>query len=257
MLFDIIKSVLLGIIEGVTEFLPISSTGHLILLNQWIYFDKQFTEFFDIFIQLGAIFAVIFYFRKKLWPINTGVWLKVLVAVIPALIIGAVFGDYIRETLFNFWTVALSLIVGGIVILVVEKNNYIVKYDSIDSISYKKVFIIGLIQCLAMIPGTSRSASTIIGALLLGASRSLAVEFSFFLAIPTMIAASGYGLIKHGLIIRGSEIILLTLGFLTSFVVALMVIKFLIKYIKLHNFTLFAYYRIILGVFVLIYFYYL
>jgi undecaprenyl-diphosphatase len=254
MLIDLVKSFFLGVVEGITEFLPISSTGHLILLNQWVSFDKHFTEFFDIFIQLGAILAVVLFFWKKIWPINIKVWLKIIIAVIPALVIGGLFGDFIRENLFNFWIVALALIVGGLIIIYIEDKNITYKYDSIDGLSWKHAFFIGLIQCLAMIPGTSRSAATIIGALLLGSSRSLAVEFSFFLAIPTLIAASGYSLLKHGLVISGEEILVLIVGFITSFFVALYVIKFLMKYIKNHNFNFFAYYRIILGILILLYF---
>lgn len=253
-MIDILKSIFLGIVEGITEFLPISSTGHLILLNEWIGFDKQFTEFFDIFIQLGAILAVIVFFWRKLWPINIKVWSRIIVAVIPALIIGALLGDYIKEMFFNFQVVAMALILGGLIIILIEKRQIIPKYNSIEELPWSIVFLIGLIQCLAMIPGTSRSAATIIGALILGSSRVLAVEFSFFLAIPTMIAASGYGLLKHGLVIDNNQILILSVGFLTSFVVALLVIKFLIKFIKINNFIPFAYYRIILGVLVVLYF---
>ncbi len=255
MILDILKSVLLGIVEGVTEFLPISSTGHLILLNEWISFDKNFTDFFDIFIQLGAIFAVVIFFWRKLLPINIKMWAKIIVAVAPALVIGALFGDFIRESLFNFWTVAVALIIGGLIIIYIENRNIQYKYTSIIDMPWTHVFIIGIVQCLAMIPGTSRSAATIIGALILGSSRYLAVEFSFFLAIPTLIAASGYSLFKHGLQINNQEVLILIIGFMTSFVVALYVIRFLIKYIKDHNFKFFAYYRIGLGLLVLIYFF--
>ena len=227
-MIDILKSIFLGIVEGITEFLPISSTGHLILLNEWIGFDKQFTEFFDIFIQLGAILAVIVFFWRKLWPINIKVWSRIIVAVIPALVIGALLGDYIREMFFNFQVVAMALILGGLIIILIEKRQIIPKYNSIEELPWSIVFLIGLIQCLAMIPGTSRSAATIIGALILGSSRVLAVEFSFFLAIPTMIAASGYGLLKHGLIIDNNQILILSVGFLTSFVVALIIELFLV-----------------------------
>ncbi len=254
MISDILKSIFLGIVEGVTEFLPISSTGHLILLNEWISFDKNFTEFFDIFIQLGAILAVIIFFWRKLWPINIKMWAKIIVAIVPALVIGALFGGLIRESLFNFWTVAVALIIGGLTIIYIENRNIQYKYNSIVDMPWTHVFIIGLVQCLAMIPGTSRSAATIIGALILGSSRSLAVEFSFFLAIPTLIAASGYSLFKHGFQISNQEMVIMIVGFMTSFVVALYVIRFLIKYIKDHNFKFFAYYRIMLGLLMLIYF---
>ena len=226
----------------------------MILLSEWISFDRSYTEFFDIFIQLGAILAVIIFFWKRFWPFDIKLWSRILVAVIPALIIGGLFGNHIRQYLFNFQTVSIALIFGGLIMVFVENLNIKPKYNSISELSWGSVFIIGLIQCLAMIPGTSRSATTIISALILGYSRTLAVEFSFFLAIPTIIAASGYSLVKYGLSIRIDELIIVIIGFLASFIVALFVIKFLLKYIKTHDFKFFAYYRIILGIVFLIYF---
>jgi undecaprenyl-diphosphatase len=263
MFIDILKSIFLGGVEGITEFLPISSTGHLILLNQWISFDPGFTKTFDIIIQLGAILAVIVYFWPKLWPFNKDeikkkeiyyIWYKTIIGVIPAIIIGGILGNFIEKRLFNPWVVAGALIIGGLILIYIERKKIQSRFDSVSSIPMLTIFFIGLIQCFSMIPGTSRSAATIIGAIILGASRTAAVEFSFFLAIPTMIAASGYSLLKHGLVMSGGEVILLIIGFITAFFVALVVIKYFIKYIQSHNFIPFAYYRVVLGVLVLIYF---
>ncbi|MEI6397081.1 MAG: undecaprenyl-diphosphate phosphatase [Candidatus Taylorbacteria bacterium] len=263
MFIFIIKALILGVVEGVTEFLPISSTGHLILINQWINFGDSFTKMFDIVIQLGAILAVIVYFWPKLWPFGReahirteifNVWKKTIVGVIPAIIIGGLLGSFIEKKLFNPWVVACALIVGGVVLIFIEKKQTNHRFESVANIPWLTALFIGLIQCLSMIPGTSRAAATIIGAILLGASRSVAVEFSFFLAIPTMIAASAYSLLKHGAVINGSEYVLLAVGFVAAFFVALTVIKFFINYIKTKNFQPFGYYRIILGVLIVVYF---
>ncbi|MEI6304441.1 MAG: undecaprenyl-diphosphate phosphatase [Candidatus Taylorbacteria bacterium] len=270
MFIPIIKALILGVVEGITEFLPISSTGHLILINQWVNFGESFTKMFDVVIQLGAILAVIIFFWAKLWPfgktdLSTGVqtttrsevfntWKKTIVGVIPAILIGGLLGSFIENKLFSPWVVAGALIVGGIILIYIERKQIESRIRSVADISYMTAFYIGLIQCLSMVPGTSRAAATIIGAMMLGASRSVAVEFSFFLAIPTMIAASGYSLLKHGASISGSEIVLLVVGFVTAFLVALVVIKFIMKFIQSHDFKLFGYYRIVLGVLILIYF---
>lgn len=254
--FDFLTSIIFGIVEGLTEFLPISSTGHLILVNQFLNFSQnisaEFNYTFAIIIQLGAIIAVMVYFRQRLK--NIYLWKKVIYAVIPALIIGALLGDYIEELLFNPYTVAIALVFGGIILLLVENKKNTDKFDQVEKISYKKALAIGLIQCVAMIPGTSRSAATIIGGRLLGASRLAAAEFSFFLAIPTMIAASGYSLLKSGLDLSDVEIIILVIGFIVSFFTALLVVKYFMKYISAHDFKIFGYYRIVLGIIVLIYF---
>jgi len=263
MIIEIIKSIFLGAIEGITEFLPISSTGHLIIVNQWVTFSETFTKLFDIVIQLGAILAVVVFFWDKLWPFGKAeeakkqiflVWKKAIVGVIPAIILGALLANWIEKKLFNPWVVAGALIVGGLILLFIEKKKITPRFNSIAEMPWLTVALIGLIQCLAMIPGTSRSAATIIGALLLGVSRTTAVEFSFFLAIPTMIAASGYSLLKHGLAMSGSEAFLLVIGFIAAFAVAYAVIKFFIGYIKAHDFKIFAYYRIILGTIIVLYF---
>ncbi len=265
MSLEIIKAIILGLVEGITEFLPISSTGHLIILNNWLRFSEPFTKMFDVVIQLGAILAVIIVFWKKLWPISKDqvsqkiilqksilqVWYKTIVAVVPALFLGALLGDVIEEKLFNRLVVALALVVGAAVLLILEKRKGGEPlFTSVSSFSYRTALLIGLFQCLAMIPGTSRSAATIIGAIILGASRAVAVEFSFFLAIPTMLAASAYSLLKHGLTMTGSELIILIVGFITAFLTAWAVIKFFLSYIQKHDFKLFAYYRIALGLFI-------
>jgi undecaprenyl-diphosphatase len=263
---DIIKAIILGIVEGITEFLPVSSTGHLILVNQFISFDEQFTKMFDIVIQLGAILSVVVYFRKRLFTFTkengsyfqsqtADLWKKALVGVIPALIIGAKFGKQIQESLFNSITVAGALVVGGIILILLENRKRRETISSIVMLNYKTVLFIGLIQCLAMIPGTSRSAATIIGAMLLGCSRLVAAEFSFFLAIPTLFAASAYSLLKTGLTMTSHEAIVLAVGFVVSFVVALFVIAGFMKFISRRDFKPFGYYRIILGGLILSFFF--
>jgi undecaprenyl-diphosphatase len=262
---DIIKAIILGIVEGITEFLPISSTGHLILVNRFITFDEQFTKMFDIVIQLGAILSVVVYFRKRLFTFTkekgsyfnsptADLWKKAIVGVLPALIIGAKFGKQIQESLFNSTTVAITLVVGGIILILLESRKRQEKITSVGSLDYKTVILIGLIQCLAMIPGTSRSAATIIGAMFLGCSRIVAAEFSFFLAIPTLFAASAYSLIKTGFTMTSAEVFILVVGFIVSFIVALLVIAGFMKFISRRDFKPFGYYRIMLGILVLIYF---
>ncbi|SHG94726.1 undecaprenyl-diphosphate phosphatase [Tepidibacter thalassicus] len=266
---DILKAIILSIVEGITEFLPISSTGHLILVNNWIDFQGSFANSFNVIIQFGAILSVIVLYFNKLYPFSKSktlkqkqetinLWFKVIVGFIPAAILGLLFGDIIEEKFFNPTTVAIMLLLGGIAILILERKNKRPKINNFYDLSYKTAFIIGIIQCLAMIPGTSRSASTIIGAMLLGASRQIAAEFSFFLAIPTMAGATTYSLlkmIKKGLFITPYQWIVLTVGVIGSFLVALAVISFFMNYIKKKDFKLFGYYRIILSLLILIYFY--
>jgi len=261
---DFLSSLILGVVEGITEFLPISSTGHLIIVNQFVGFSEQFTKMFDVVIQLGAILAVVVYFWKRLIPsphnyrtINQGIydlWKKTIVAVIPALVIGALAGDYIEERLFNTTVVALALIFGGIILVYIENRKPLNRISSVDHLTYKTALFIGFIQCLAMIPGTSRSAATIIGAMLLGTTRVVAAEFSFFLAIPTMVAASGYTLLKSGSLLTTHEFLVVAVGFIVSFVVALLVIAGFMNYISKRDFKPFGYYRIVLGIIVLAYF---
>ncbi len=262
---DFINAVILGIVEGLTEFLPVSSTGHLIIVSEFINFTGDFAKMFDIVIQMGAILAVVVYFWERLIPFGRrktvsekaatwDIWKKTIVGVFPAIVLGAILGDYIEEKLFNPLTVAVTLLVGGIILIIIESRKVRVKFNSIAQLSYQTAFFIGLIQCLAMIPGTSRSAATIIGAILLGSSRVAAAEFSFFLAIPTLFAASGYSLLKSGMALNTAQIQGLIIGFVVSFLVAWLVIAGFMKYITRKDFKLFGYYRIFLGVFILIYF---
>jgi undecaprenyl-diphosphatase len=267
---DIIIAIILGIIEGVTEFLPISSTGHLILFNNFLgstgaFADKGFTDAFDMVIQSGAILSVIVYFRKKLNPFGKGktagekkdtwnLWKKTAVGVIPAMILGVTYGKSLQEALFNPYVVAAALIVGGLAILAIEGKKRQIRIDSLAALTYKTAFLIGLIQCLSFIPGTSRSAATIIGAMMLGASRLVAAEYSFYLAIPTLAGASGYSLYKSGIALGGNEMMLLAMGFTVSFFVAWAVIAAFMGYVSKKDFKPFGYYRIVLGALVLAYY---
>lgn len=262
-----LQALIQGIVEGLTEFLPVSSTGHMILVNEFLKMEEPFAHMFEIVIQLGAILSVVVYFRKKifdgLFTFNFRspawrLWLKVLAAVIPALILGGIFGSMIQELLFNPIAVAVMLVIGGIALLFVDNprvtGNDAVKIHEIDQLSYRQVLGIGTMQCLAMIPGTSRSAATIIGGMCFGCSRALAAEFSFFLAVPTMVAASAYSLLKDGAAVSGAQWGALGIGFVTAFLVAWGVIALFMAFIKKHDFKVFAWYRILLGVAVLIFF---
>jgi len=262
---DFLKSILLGIVEGITEFLPISSTGHLIIVNQFVDFTGSFAYTFDIVIQLGAILSVVVYFWNRLCPWGGNksiderhqiidIWKKTIIGVVPALVIGGIFGSYIKEYLFNPVTVISALIVGGILLIYLENRKKESTIHSIVSLSYTHAFIIGIIQCLSMIPGTSRSAATIIGAMFLGASRVVAAEFSFFLAIPTMFAASAYSMLKTEGALTAHQMAVLAAGFLVSFIVALLVIAGFMKFITKRDFRPFGYYRIVLGIIILVYF---
>lgn len=255
-MLDFLKAILLGIVEGLTEFLPISSTGHLILVNQWLSFSDDFTMLFDVVIQMGAIFSVVLFFRNDIFPkrLNgffekefVSFWAKIAIAFVPAAVLGLAFSSVIEDRLFNITTVSIALFVGGVLILMLDRSEKKFKFDSIQSLPYITALYIGLFQCLAMIPGTSRSAATIIGALILGASRKFAAEFSFYLAIPTIVGASVYSLSKYKAVLSAHEVYLLLVGFVVSFIVAFLVIKFLMNYIKKHSFMVFGYYRIALS----------
>ncbi|SHH65962.1 undecaprenyl-diphosphatase [Anaerosphaera aminiphila DSM 21120] len=286
---DFIKAIVLGIIEGLTEFLPVSSTGHLILANEFIFFSpKSFDNAFNIIIQLGAILSVVVIYFNELNPfakskveVNIGgnncashrasgavslkrkwdlrdrktmrLLAKIIIGVLPAIVLGLLFDDIIDKYLFNKVTVSIALIVYGIIIIIMENKNKnkTFTYNSIDEIPIKIILIIGLFQCLAMVPGTSRSAATIIGAMLLGCSRTTAAEFSFFLAIPTMIGATGLKILKMGFAFSLHQWLIILLGGVVSFVVAYVVIVKFMDYIKKHDFKVFGVYRIILGIVVL------
>lgn len=265
---EILKSIVLGIVQGITEWLPVSSTGHLILVEDFMKFNlsADFREAFFVVIQLGSILAVILLFFRKLNPFDPGkmarerretlkLWMKIAAASIPAGIIGFLFDDPIEKALYNPTTVALTLIGYGIVFIIIENWNHKPKITELNQLSYKTAICIGLFQVLALIPGTSRSGATIIGAVLLGTSRYIAAEFSFFLALPIMVAASGYKLLKTGMDFSGTEWAALGTGSLVAFLVSVFAIKFLMDYIKKHDFKVFGYYRIVLGAIVLGYFY--
>jgi undecaprenyl-diphosphatase len=263
---DFINSIILGIVQGVTEFLPISSTGHLIIVNRMVDFTGKFAHAFDVVIQLGSILSVVIYFWKRLFPFGRHLspdqqkdifmlWTKAVAGVMPALLIGGLLGHYIEEKLFNPAVVSIALIGGGVIIIYLESRKKEPKINSIKDLTYKTAVMIGFIQCIAMIPGTSRSAATIIGAMFLGASRVVAAEFSFFLAIPTMVAASAYSMLSIGAEMTGHEMAVLAVGFIVSFVVAYAVIAVFMRYITRHDFKPFAYYRIVLGLIILGYFY--
>lgn len=267
-MLEFLKAALLGVVEGITEWLPVSSTGHLILANEFINLDmpQTFINTFNVVIQLGAILAVLLIFFDKLNPFalsknevekkeTISLWTKVIVAVIPSGILGVLFDDYIDAKLFNPITVSMALIFYGIVMIVLESRKSVAKIEDFKELTYKTAIGIGLFQCLALIPGTSRSASTIIGATLLGASRYIATEFSFFLAIPTMVGASLLKLLKCGFAFTGIQWGILAVGSIVSFLVSVVVIKYLLAYIKKKDFKVFGYYRIVLGIIILGYFF--
>lgn len=268
-MIDILKAILFGIIEGITEWLPVSSTGHMILLEEFVKLNvsKAFWDMFLVVIQLGAIMAVVVIYFKRLWPFQTKprfsipqdklhMWLKILLACLPAAIIGLLFDEKIDELFYHYVPVAIALIVFGIGFLIVERRNQAqtVRVDRIADITYRDALIIGLFQVLAAVfPGTSRSGATILGGIMIGLSRTTAAEFTFFLAVPVMMGASLLKMIKFGLAFSGLEVVILAVGMVTAFVVSVVAIKFLLGYIKKHNFNLFGYYRIILGLIVLMY----
>ncbi|EEA85136.1 undecaprenyl-diphosphate phosphatase [Peptacetobacter hiranonis] len=266
-MIEILKAVLLGIVQGITEWLPVSSTGHMILVDEFVKlnFSPTFISTFLVVIQFGSILAVLLIFFKKLNPFDSSkskvekketlsLWAKVIVAVIPSGIIGVLFEEDIDRLFFNSTTVALALIIYGVIMIVIENRDKKPAVSDFSEVSYKLAIGIGLFQCLALIPGTSRSGSTIIGATLLGASRYVAAEFSFFLAIPTMLGASLLKLVKTGFAFTGFEWLVLGVGSVVAFVVSVIVIKFFMDYIKKHDFKAFGYYRIVLGIIVLLYF---
>ena len=271
-IWEILKAVLFGIVEGITEWLPVSSTGHLILLDEFIRLKvtPEFYEMFEVVIQLGAILAVIVLFFHKLWPFSGkksteekkdtwNLWFKVIVAVIPSAVLGLLLDDWMDAHFYHYVVVAIALIFYGVAFLLVEKRNARLqtKVDSVYAIDYKTALLIGVFQCLSLIPGTSRSGSTIFGAILLGVARPAGAEYSFFLAIPTMLGASALKLLKYlleGMLPTANEVAVLIVGCVVSFLVSLLVIKVLMDYVRRHSFRVFGVYRIILGGAVLVYF---
>ena len=284
-ILELLKVVFLGIVEGITEWLPISSTGHLILVEEFVKLDvsKAFWEMFMVVIQLGAILAVVVLYWKDIWPFRNKkpkhenvtkvekaagtlcsfvkidkmiMWLKIMVSCLPAILIGLPFDDFIEKKFNNWFVVAVMLIVYGVLFLVVEDYNEkrTVKIHSIADITWKTALLIGIFQVLALIPGTSRSGATIIGGILLGASRTVAAEYTFFLAIPVMFGASLLKIVKFGFDFTSWELTILGVGTVVSFVVSILAIKFLMGYIKKHDFKAFGWYRIVLGIIVMLFF---
>ena len=271
-MFEILKAVLFGIIEGITEWLPISSTGHLILLEEIVSLkvSAEFYEMFQVVIQLGAILAVVLLFFHKLNPFSPkknekqkamtwGLWIKVVAAVLPSAVIGLLLDDWLDAHLYNYIVVALMLVAYGVAFLLVEQKNKDLtpKVSNVYALDMRTALLIGCFQCLALIPGTSRSGATILGAIFLGVSRSAASEFSFFLAIPTMLGASALKILKFmldGVGITGMEVAILLVGCVVAFLVSLLAIKGLMQYVKKNNFAIFGQYRIALGILVLVYF---
>lgn len=272
---ELLKVIFLGIVEGITEWLPVSSTGHLILVEEFIKLNvsEAFWEMFMVVIQLGAIMAVVVLYFKKLWPFQNQkkakgaleryiktdkmiMWFKIVVSCIPSIVIGLPFNDFIEEHFNNYLVVSIMLIVYGIFFILIENYNKkrTASINSVVEIGWKTAFLIGVFQLLAVIPGTSRSGATIIGGILLGTSRTVAAEYTFFLAIPTMFGASLLKLVKFGLNFTGTEAIILIVGTLVSFVISILAIKFLMGYIKKHDFKVFGWYRIALGIVVLLFF---
>ncbi|WP_372438440.1 undecaprenyl-diphosphate phosphatase [Pseudomonas chlororaphis subsp. aureofaciens] len=259
-LWTAVQALILGIVEGLTEFLPISSTGHQIIVADLLNFGGERAMAFNIIIQLGAILAVVWEFRRKILDVVTGLptqrnaqrfTINLLIAFMPAVVLGVIFADLIHEYLFNPITVATALVVGGLVMLWAERRQHEIHANSVDEISWKDALKVGFAQCLAMIPGTSRSGSTIIGGLLFGLSRKTATEFSFFLAMPTMVGAAVYSGYKYRNLFQPDDLPVFAVGFITSFIFAMIAVRGLLKFIANHSYAAFAWYRIAFGLVIL------
>ncbi len=268
-IIEILKAIILGVVEGITEWLPISSTGHMILVEEFIKLDASdaFMEMFRVVIQLGAILAVVLLYFNKLNPFSPKksmqekkntmeIWFKVIIGIIPAGILGVLFDDWLDEHFYNYLVVSIMLIVYGVLFIVIENRNKNKRpqIKKFSDLSYVTAFGIGLFQVLSLIPGTSRSGATILGAIILGTSRSIAAEYSFFMSIPIMFGASALKLVKFGLNFTGMEVAILLTGMIVAFLVSVVAIKFLMKYIKNNDFKAFGWYRIALGILVIGYF---
>jgi undecaprenyl-diphosphatase len=269
-IYELLKVIILGIVEGVTEWLPISSTGHMILVDEFLHLDvtAAFKEMFFVVIQLGAIMAVVVLYWDKLFPFSAkkgaivkkdilSMWMKIIVSCVPAAVVGLLWDDELNALFYNYQTVSIMLILFGILFIVIENYNKgkSPKVTAISEITYQTALLIGLFQLIAAVfPGTSRSGATIVGALMIGVSRTVAAEFTFFLAVPVMFGASALKLVKFGLNFTGAEAMLLLSGMLVAFLVSILAIKFLVGYIKQHDFKVFGWYRIVLGCTVLGYF---
>lgn len=269
MIIELLKAAILGIVEGITEWLPISSTGHMILVEQFIKLNTSdaFQEMFRVVIQLGAILAVVILYFHKLNPLSPSkslkqkkdtmaIWYKVIIGMLPAAVIGIPLDDWLDQHLYNYQTVAFTLVLYGVLFIVIENHNKgkTALVQNFNQLSYKTAFLIGMFQVLSLIPGTSRSGATILGAILLGTSRYIAAEYSFFLSIPVMFGASAIKLMKFGFNFTGMEIAILAVGMIVAFVVSIIAIRFLLGYIKTNDFKAFGWYRIVLGVLVMGYF---
>lgn len=269
-IIEILKAVLFGIVEGITEWLPISSTGHMILLNEFVTLNvsEEFWEMFLVVIQLGAILAVVLLFWNKIFPFRfrekpvvqkdiLTLWFKILVSCVPAAVVGLAFDDVLDALFYNPWCVAIALIVFGVAFIIIENRNKTMrpKITELGEITYTTALLIGVFQLIAAVfPGTSRSGATILGALMIGVSRTVAAEFTFFLAIPVMLGASLLKIVKFGFAFTGNEIVILAVGMVVAFAVSVAVIRFLMGYIKKHDFKVFGWYRIVLGVVVMLFF---
>lgn len=276
-MIDVLKALLLGVVEGITEWLPISSTGHLIIVERFISLGvrPEFKEVFDVVVQLGAIFAVILLFWNKLWPFTTRgeasnvhklvgkvgikqsslkLWIKVIIGCLPAAVIGLLLDDWLNEKFYNEYVVAATLIIYGVLFIVVEAINKKREpsLKTLRAVDYKTALLIGCFQVLSLIPGTSRSGATILGAMILGTSRTVAAEYSFYMSVPIMFGASLLKLLKFGFSFEAVEIVILAAGMITAFVVSLLAIKFLMGFIRKNSFATFGYYRIILGIILLL-----
>jgi len=274
-MIEILKAALFGLVEGITEWLPISSTGHMILLNEFVTLNvsKDFWDMFLVVIQFGAILAVVLLYWKTIWPLGLYrhrkrtriilkkdtlmLWAKTIVACLPAAVVGVLFDDWLNEHLYNWLVVAIMLILVGIAFIVIETvyRGRKAKTDDLNDISFQQAFLIGLFQLIAAVfPGTSRSGATIIGGLLIGVSRTVAAQFTFVLAIPVMAGASLLKIVKYGFSFSSMELAILATGMIVAFVVSIIVIRFLMGYIRQHDFKVFGWYRIVLGVLVIVYF---
>jgi len=261
----LLKALFLGLIEGLTEFLPISSTGHLILFGHLIDFKSDSGRVFEVVIQFGAILAVCWLYRQKIIALIRGFFsgeaharrfaINVFVAFLPAVVIGVLAVDFIKQVLFSPLVVAFALIIGGLIIFAVEAREYKPKTIEATDISLKQAILVGFAQCVAMIPGTSRSGATIIGGMLSGLSRKAATEFSFFLAMPTMLGAATYDLFRNANVLTSNNLVSISVGFIAAFIAALLVVKALVKFVEKHTLRVFAWYRVLLGIFLFILFY--
>lgn len=257
----LLKALLMGVVEGLTEFLPVSSTGHLIIAGELLQFlDRDRRHLFEIAIQSGAILAVCWVYRQRLWQVSCTLQEKnsqrfvahLLIALLPAVVLGLLFGSWIKQHLFSAVPVAVALVVGGVLILWAERREHTVSILTVDNMGWRDALVIGLAQCLALVPGTSRSGATIVGGLLFGFSRKAAAEFSFFLAIPTLFAATAYDLYLHWQLLSPTDVEVFLAGLLAAFVSAILAIRGLLLYIQRHDFTVFAWYRIVFGAFILL-----